>query len=187
MPTCDDGNHDIPWKVTPNSLEIGDRQIAFDAGDVYAHLMTVMTSAGISDAIPSQKKVVMKSLCRQCWLAQAGLWGDVETYSAPRAKTDANALYFQVGAPDYLVEQKVSEDAVLSCVVHELMHYWSRDAKGVQDYNRRQNVDWDEAATDMVAYRVYKLLVTDSKRQYLTPYNQYPKSVDIAGDYTSTP
>ena len=99
-----------------------------------------------------------------------------------RAKTVPEAVYMQVMRDDFKVNAQFSKEAILSCVVHEMMHYWSYLGTGIQDYNRRASVDWDEAVADVLGFRVYKRTYSGqaSFAHYITPYNTYCKCCEKA-------
>jgi hypothetical protein len=144
----------------------------------------VLAAAKCWNIVPEQRRVVLKNLCRACWVRQAGAWGDAATYSAARARTVPAAIYLQVERTDFKVDGRYDEQAILSCVVHELMHYWSWVGTGLQDYNRTANVDWDEAVADVLGFRVYQRMYRNRPgfANYITPYNTYCHSLTRAGN-----
>ncbi|MGA2117159.1 MAG: hypothetical protein ABSH56_20655, partial [Bryobacteraceae bacterium] len=99
-------------------------------------------------------------LCPACWLAYAKKWGEAEkksadVYSPARAKTDKNGVHRQVEDAAFLKNVVVANgngspqaEPIVSCIVHEVMHYWSHDHSGVSAHNREKGVEWDEVICD---------------------------------------
>jgi hypothetical protein len=186
MPVCDGPNCslDIPWRVTNTALQMRTDNVPFSVPNAYTALTTVLAAAECRNIVPKQRAVVFKNLCKRCWDRQAAVWGDTATYSAARAKTVPEAIYMQVGRTDFEVAGRYDKQAILSCVVHELMHYWSHAGTGLQSYNRRANVDWDEAVADILGFRVYQRMYQGKPgfTNYITPYNTYSQSLTRAGN-----
>lgn len=186
MPACDGPKcaESVPWRITKAGLQIGDEKtFPFKLDDVHTQLVAELTAREASVARSVKKvDVPFKNLCKKCWMAQAKKWGDPKTYEAARAKTDATGVYMQVGAPDYLTDGQLDKEAILSCTVHEVMHFMSHKSEGVSDYNRVINTDWDEAIADILGYATYKRMYAGKLKAYKTPYNQYAKAIDVCSD-----
>jgi hypothetical protein len=177
MPVCDGPtcNRDIPWRITKTALQMQASNVAFSVDQAHVALLTVLSAAKCWNLKPEKRDVVFKNLCKACWDQQAATWGDVATYTLARAKTVKEAIYMQVERADFQVAGAFSSEAILSCTIHEMMHYWSYEGAGIQNYNRRANVDWDEAVADVLGFRVYKTLyhAQPNFTNYITPYNTY--------------
>ena len=147
--------------------------VPFSADEVYRNLIAELTAAKCWTLQPINRPPVFKSLCTSCWNKQAAQRGDVATYTLARAKTVREAIYLQTQRPDFTAGGIISKEAILSCAVHELMHYWSFEGSGLQDYNRRVNVGWDEVVADVLGFRVYRRTYQGQAgfSNYLTPYN----------------
>jgi hypothetical protein len=173
----------IPWQVTNTALLMDGGLVSFSIDTVYTNLIAELAASGCSALQPTKKPVVFKSLCKKCWDLQAAKWGDVATYTTARAKTTAEAVYMQVERIDFTVNGIFSKEAILSCTVHELMHYWSFQGNGLQDYNRKANVDWDEVVADILGFRVYQRTYRGQTgfANYMTPYNTYCVSIARIG------
>ncbi|MBE0361420.1 MULTISPECIES: hypothetical protein [Pseudoalteromonas] len=185
MPVCDGNNcsNNIPWRITSASLQVSSRTEKFKIDEIKKVLNQVIRTAygGCSNVINvAAKGVVFKNYCNKCWSKQAASWGDIETYKDARAKTDSTGIYFQVLSPSFIVNHSPDLERILSCACHELMHYWSHNSMGLQDYNRTINVDWDEAVADLLGYLTYKEYFRGRFKKYITPYNKYPKCIDLA-------
>lgn len=105
--------------------------------------------------------------------------GDVGTYAPARAKTDATGCFFQVNDAAFIVNHRPDVERILSCVVHELMHFWSYQSTGLQQFNRGVGgVDWDEASADILGFRTYREQFRGTLGNYVTPYNRYPVALE---------
>lgn len=179
MPACDGSQctSQIPWRITPTALQMAGGNVAFSADDAHTALLAVLARAKCWNLAPAKKAVVFKNLCKKCWDRQAAVWGDVATYTTARAKTVPEGIYMQVARVDFEVGGRYDKQAILSCAAHELMHYWSNASLGLQNYNRRANVDWDEAVADLLGFGVYEHMYrgTPGFTNYITPYNTYCK------------
>lgn len=177
MPVCDGAmcNRDIPWRITKTALQMRAGNVAFSVDRAHTELLAVLSAAKCWNLQPTKREVVFKNLCKVCWDKQAAKWGDVATYTMARAKTVHEAIYMQVMRPDFQAAGTFSQEAILSCAIHELMHYWSYAGTGMQTYNRRANVNWDEAVADVLGFRVYQAIYRGQAgfAQYVTPYNTY--------------
>lgn len=192
MPVCDGSScsANIPWRITKTNLQLASGAERFDQAAVRAALVRILSTAygGCPGVAPGSRGVVFKTLCTKCWQLQARKWGDPGTYTGVRAKTDATGLYFQVSNAAFFADQKPYQEAIVSCVCHELMHFWSFNARGLQDYNRTVNVDWDEVVADLFGYLAYKDCFQGRYSRYVTPYNQYPLCIERAAQsFGSTP
>lgn len=187
MPACDGSKctKSVPWRITLTGLQMSDGTVPFSVETAYLSLVSVLSGWGCESRAPRNKPVVFKNLCKSCWDAQAALWGDVGTYTTARAKTTPDAIYMQVARPDFEINKRYDKEAILSCATHELMHYWSDLGVGLQNYNRRANVDWDEAVADCLGFLVYTRLYRGQVgfRHYVTPYNTYCQFLTRAQTY----
>lgn len=192
MPVCD-GSHcsnNILWRITNTNLQLSGKTEKFKIDEVKNTLNNLVrtTYGGCSVVNIGIKNVVFKNYCTECWLKQAVKWGDVKTYKNARAKTDSTAVYLQVLSPSFIVNHSPDPERILSCVCHELMHFWSYNSEGLQAYNRTINVDWDEAVADLLGYLTYKNYFQGRFKKYITPYKNFPKCIDLAGQsFMKTP
>ena len=132
MPVCDGAtcSREIPWRMTVSALQMRAGNVPFSVDAIYAALRAELVAAGCWNISPNKRAVVFRSFCKTCWDRQAAVWGDVGTYAAARAKTVPEAIFMQVGCPDYQVNGAYDKQAIISCAVHELMHYWSVRGNG---------------------------------------------------------
>jgi hypothetical protein len=184
MPACDGSSctKSIPWRITATALQMSGGNVPFSVETAHASLLSVLAAANCWNIAPAKKAVVFKNLCKSCWDRQAATWRDVGTYAKARARTVPEAIYMQVALPDFEVQGRYDKEAILSCAVHEMMHYWSSAGVGLQSYNRRANVDWDEALADVLGFRVYQHMYRGKAgfASYVTPYNTYCKCLTRA-------
>jgi len=177
--------------MTSTSLQLLSRTEKFKIDEVKGVLNQVVRTeyGGCQNVINiTMSDVVFKNYCKQCWLRKAANWGDVATYKDARAKTDSTGVYFQTLSPSFIKNHSPDLEQIFSCVCHELMHYWSHNSVGLQNYNRTINVDWDEAVADLLGYLTYKKYFRGRFNKYITPYNQYPKCIDLSRQsFMSTP
>lgn len=185
MPVCDGPqcNREVPWRITNTALQMRAGNVSFSVDTIHRNLIAELTAAKCWNLAPPKRPVVFKNLCTVCWMKQAATWGDAKTYADARARTVPEAVCMQVMRPDFQVNAVFSKEAILSCAVHELMHYWSFNAVGLQAYNRHNGgPDWDEAIADLLGFRVYKRAYSSEPgfSNYMTPYNTYCKCFDRA-------
>lgn len=185
MPVCDglQCKNQVPWQITNTALLMDNGIVSFSTDTVYTNLIAELAASNCATLQPAKKPVVFKSLCKKCWDLQAAKWGDVATYTMARAKTVPEAVYMQVERVDFMVAGMFSKEAILSCTVHELMHFWSFQGNGLQDYNRRAGADWDEVVADILGFRVYQRTYRGQAgfANYMTPYNTYCVSIARVG------
>lgn len=186
MPICDGPrcNREIAWRITSSALQFPGGNVPFSVDEVHGNLLKVLASAKCWNLTPTKRPVVFKNLCKTCWDQQGAAWGDAATYTLARARTTSEGIFMQVTSEAFLESRAPSKEAILSCVIHEMMHYWSFAGSGLQDYNRRANVDWDEAVADILGFRVYSKTYTGKTgfANYVTPYNNYCLGCSKAGD-----
>ncbi|ELR66477.1 hypothetical protein C942_04175 [Photobacterium marinum] len=183
MPVCSnqDCNVEVSWTISQRGLELPDRIERFKVFEVKTALQQILAEALNGKKMPDiSNNPTIKTLCPDCWTAQARAWGDVRTYAEARAKTDKTGVYMQVESPAFFSFEKPDPASILSCLIHEMMHLWSHDSCGLQDYNRTLNVDWDEAAADLFGYLVFKEYYKSQGKKYITPYNEYAKCIGSA-------
>ncbi|MGR6838844.1 hypothetical protein ACU5DF_06900 [Aliivibrio wodanis] len=185
MPTCSNQgcNIELSWTISQKGLELPDRIERFKIFEVKAALQKILSEALNGKKMPTiNNNITINALCPDCWTEQARIWGDVRTYAAARAKTDVTGVYMQVESPAFFTFEKPDPASILSCLIHEMMHIWSHNSCGLQDYNRTLNVDWDEAAADLFGYLVFKEYYKSQGKKYITPYNEYAKCIGAAKD-----
>jgi hypothetical protein len=168
MPTCDGSgcNKNISWKVTNTGLTVGTAEVAkFTYVEMGKAVNAVLSETSLVFT-PADPPVLC--LCPACWLAYAKKWGEAEkksaeVYSPARAKTDKNGVHLQVEDAAFLKNVVVANgngspqaEPIVSCIVHEVMHYWSHDHSGVSAHNREKGVEWDEVICDWIGSLVYK-------------------------------
>jgi hypothetical protein len=182
MPVCDGGTcqREIPFRITKTALQMGTGNVAFSVANAHRELLAVLAAAKCWNLAPPQRAVTFKNLCKSCWDKQAASWGVVGTYTLARARTTDQGVFLQVQRPDFQENNIYSKEAILSCVIHELMHFWSNDSVGIQAQKGIAGVDWDEMVADVMGFRVYQKMYrgTAGFTRYLTPYNTYCVSFD---------
>lgn len=183
MPVCDGltCNNSVPWRITTQALQLSNRNVPFKSEEVAKRLRQVLGVLDVQVHGVGSLAAVIKNFCPACWKKQAAAWGDVGTYLPARARTTAQGCFFQIDSPVFYVNKAPDPERILSCVVHELMHYWSFRSEGLQNFNRTLGVDWDEAVADLLGYRTYKDYYQGDFQSYFTPYNQYPKCIEKVG------
>ncbi len=85
-------------------------------------------------------------------------------------------FFFQTEDPAFHKNTAVSTAApqlepILSCITHEVIHFWSHLSAGVSTHNRQFGVEWDEVFCDFFAYPTYKLIAKAPLASYVGPYS----------------
>lgn len=181
----------LPWHLGAKALKIGDEaDIAISFDVLHAALMEEMKFRGVTNVAVAKKVPPIKCLCVPCWAAEvtARKWGDLGTYASARAKTTKDGIFFNVTQPgdgDALVARfdfstnagpggsgPISAEGILSCLVHETIHYWSFNSLGLQEGGLVAAIgfDLDEYVTDMLGHLVFKRVFKGKFVNYVTPY-----------------
>lgn len=209
MPTCNGPgcNNVVRWRVTsagvamdrPGGQGPGHLVVPFTFRDMAKALGAVLQADGASITVATKDPPVL-CLCPGCWKTKAQTWGraegkSAEVYLPARAKTDSNGVHLQVEDPAFnnnpLADRPGNPqmEPIVSCVVHEVMHYWSAGHKGVSAHNREKGVEWDEVFADWMGYLVYRRMFGGKSfpggnfSKYVGPYGTNAEFLKRATDH----
>ncbi len=135
---------------------------------------------------PNKRFLKVQCYCSDCWKKRPFATADLNTYKDARAKTNFEAINFQATSPCFLTPTgQPDRDRILSCLTHEIMHYWSARSATDQGLEAlgRQLTNWDEFTTDTLGYEVYRQCWKQAP--YYTPYDYLDKLAKFAGKLVS--
>jgi predicted SprT family Zn-dependent metalloprotease len=182
------------WGIDSSGIVVGPgTAVPLKIPDVFAALTASVSAKGFRGVISGKPDAPVFVLCEGCWKLQAAKWGaaenkDAAVYTGARAKTDPTGVYLQAediafqknsAVPDARAPQL---EPITSCLVHELVHYWSGSSVGVQQHNREFGVEWDEVLCDFFAFPVCKTVFTKNAelKRYVGPYSTNSKFLERA-------
>lgn len=192
MSECSSCKAPTSWGIGLGGVEVGSTTpVPIKISDIHAALVASLLSNGFRGAIGGKAEAPVFVLCTPCWVTQAGRWGSAEgksadVYKPARAKTDPNGVYLQAedlafhGNTSVPITSSPQLEPITSCLIHELVHYWSAGSVGLQAHNREYGVEWDEVVCDFFAYPVYKTLSAKSPalKSYVGPYSTNAKFME---------
>lgn len=185
----------IKFELKPTVLRTHSGDINFKLSEIGKNLNESLTDIIPRLTVETPAPPVF-NYCDGHWMEKAKAWArdektannpvTPETYKAPRAKTTAEGIFIQNNNVAFLhnteCPPKPNGDPnvipIVSCFVHEIIHYWSYKHKGLQ--GKKGVADWDEAICDWIAFPVYSRTMGGIPipgggkiSTYCTPYGKY--------------
>ena len=181
---CDGGClANLPWHFDgkKNELQTVQSLQAFSIPAFLAGFKKVTGIYGLAFTAPA--KIPFQVLCDKCWAKAAAAWnGGAATYANIPAKCADTGVYFRANAPEWQDKAKAPDLTVIEpVIIHEMVHFLSKDHVGLQAFEDGKALHWDEAVTDFLARETWGEV---AKGPYKTFYGNLSTHMKFAMDNT---
>lgn len=185
---------EVSWKYWKDGIYIDGRKVVdLTLEQLNIALKTTLSNNGYNGVAGSKVDAPIWCMCPTCWQGMAMLWGKKEgngadVYKTARAKTNNTGIFLQSEESAYHKNIAVKDgkppqlEPIVSCLIHETIHYWSANSAGVSAYNRQEGVEWDEVICDFFAFPTYQLIAKSNPllANYVGPYSTNGKFLERA-------